>query len=176
MSMRLEEQNGRRSFLKWAGVLSALGLLRSPQAALAEKDERHRGRADIVGTWIVQITFTSPPESKDVSKRGLSQFTAAGQWIGTESALEPDSKVDGSWRQTLYVGQWTSTQDGEIEVRGRRMYKSEEGILLVITFTRMQLSLEPDGEAWQGEFRTQTVGPSGVEQEFTGFLDARRVG
>jgi hypothetical protein len=96
-----------------------------------------------VGSWIVQITFTSPLELEDVRKRGLAQFTVTGQWIGTESAVEPGSKVDGSWRQTLYLGKWTSTSDGEIEVKGKRMYKSEEGVLLVTTFTRIQLKLEP---------------------------------
>jgi hypothetical protein len=115
MSTRLEEQNGRRSFLKWAGALSALGLLRAPRAALAGKNKRNRGHADIVGTWIVHITFTSSPESEDVRKRGLSQFTANGQWIGTESALEPDSK-----RWTVRGGRRCIWASG----RARRMARS----------------------------------------------------
>lgn len=177
MSIGLEEEKQRRGFLKWAGVFGALGLLRSSQPALAADDRQESSRGDIVGTWMVHITFTSPPAWLNAQKRAMSHFIADGQWIGSESVLEPGSHVDGSWKQTTYHGRWRSRRSGDIEVTGNRMFKSPHGDLLLTTLTRIRLRLGSDGNGWQGVFRTQTLDPQGVELlEFTGDLEGLRRG
>jgi hypothetical protein len=83
----------RRDIFKLGGLLGAVGL-----AGQARADNTN---PSVSGSWMVQIAYDDTVEnsgSQAARKTAMCQFFDDGRWVGSVSAVNPDSSESG--RQT----------------------------------------------------------------------------
>src|SRR5947209_11466601 len=93
----------RRNLFKIGGLLGAAGLFHQARAESADQT--------VAGSWMVQIAYDDTADnmgSQGAHKTAMCQFSDDGRWIGSVSAVNPDSSESwpGGWRQATFHGEW----------------------------------------------------------------------
>jgi hypothetical protein len=178
----------RRNLFKLGGLLGAGGLVQE-----ARSDNTDQTAA---GSWMVQIAYDDTVDnmgSKGARKTAMCQFFGDGRWMGSLSAVNPDSSESwpANWRQASFHGEWRRrdraadhqahgmrTDDAgkstEVIIQANRLRTDDAGNFVGNSTTTIQAILSPDGQNWTGTFRTTSRTLTGTGT-FTGALTAVRM-
>jgi hypothetical protein len=178
----------RREFFRLGGLLGAAGLVRQAHADTAA--------ATVAGSWMVSIVYdntTNNLGSKGTHKTAMCQFFDDGRWMGSVSAVNPDSSESwpANWRQATYHGEWkrspragnhqaggmrpdAAVTTDTVTIQANRMRTDDLGNFVANATTTIQATLSADGGTWTGTFVTVSRAVTGAAGTFTGTLSALR--
>ena len=179
----------RRNLFKLGGLLGAAGLVRQVRADNTDQTA--------AGSWMVEIAYDDTVDnmgSKGARKTAMCQFFSDGRWVGSVSAVNPDSSESwpANWRQASFHGEWKrrdraaadnqarairtgdAVQGTAVIIQASRLRTDDAGNFVGNSTTTIQATLSPDGQTWAGTFKTTSRTLTGTGT-FTGALTAVRM-
>lgn len=178
----------RRDLFRLGGLVGALGLVRQARADNTDQT--------VAGSWMVQIVYDDTAEnmgSKGAHKTAMCQFSDDGRWLGSVSAVNPDSSENwpANWRQATFHGEWKRQgsaatnassrvqsddvgQGTDVTIQASRLRTDDAGNFVGNSTTTITATLSSDGQKWTGTFVTISRTLTGTGK-FTGNLSAVRM-
>ena len=168
--------------------MGALGVVRQARAD-------NTGQT-VAGSWMVQIVYDDTTDnmgSRGAHKTAMFQFSDDGRWVGSVSAVNPDSSESwpANWRQATFHGEWKRQdsaasnpssrmqrddvgQGTGVTIQASRLRTDDAGNFVGNSTTAITATLSSDGQTWTGTFLTISRTLMGTGK-FTGSLSAVRM-
>jgi len=178
----------RRDLFKLGGLLGAAGLVHQARGAETAPSP--------AGSWMVQIAYDDTAEnqgSRAARKTAMCQFFDDGRWVGSISAVNPDSVETwpANWRQATFHGEWKRTNGASADsTRDPRRHDDTAGTSVTIQASRLRVddagnfvgnstttitaTLSADGQKWVGSFLTTSITLTG-KGSFSGNVTGARM-